>query len=159
MRTITILLLISTFISPLFGQKKAEISSNKIKSLIVTQQKTEKGKAITQKDSETYYDTHGNIIEEKEYKDGKIVMHMTYQYDKDNNKTKETELNSSGKVIKVIENKFQGENKIKETELNSEGKVTKVSEYKYQGNFRTEKIVYDGNGKLKSKKIYTYEKY
>jgi len=134
MKWITLLLLLNFLSLPLIGQKKKEINANQIKSVVVNEQKTEKGKSITQKESETYYDTHGNVIEEKEYKDGKITKHITYQYDNDNNKIKETEIGNTGKKIKV-------------------------SEYKYHGNLKTEKTVFDGNGKVKSKKTYIYEKY
>jgi hypothetical protein len=159
MKQIFILLILSFSIAPLFAQKKNEISANKIKCVVVTQEKTDKGKTLKEKDSETCYDVHGNVTEEKEFKDGKIKSQMTYQYDKDNNRIKETELNGAGKVMKVIENKYQNDLKIKETESDGSGKVIKVTEYKYDGNLRSEKIVYDDNGKVKSRKTYAYQKY
>jgi antitoxin component YwqK of YwqJK toxin-antitoxin module len=117
-----------------FGQKKNEIVSENIKSIIVTEQKYDGTASRTYKDSETYYDTKGNVIEEFSYKDGKIDTHVKYQYDSNNNK-------------------------IKEIEIGTDGKVKKTSEYKYQGKLKTEKTVYDEKGKLKSKKTYKYDKY
>jgi antitoxin component YwqK of YwqJK toxin-antitoxin module len=117
-----------------FAQKKDEITKNNVKSIAVTEEKNIKGEKIIQKDSETYFDAQGNILEEIEYKDGIIDTHFKYQYDSNNNKIKETELDKSGKIIKS-------------------------SEYKYQGSLKIEKVTYDSNGKIKSRKHYTYEKF
>ena len=89
------------------------------------------------KESETYYDTHGNVVESINYKLGKVDKHFKYEYDADNNKIKEEEFDASGKI--------------KET-----------SDYKYENGLRTEKNVYDSNKKLKSRKtirIYNLLKY
>jgi hypothetical protein len=106
----------------------------KIKSVTVTEEKPDMLVKKQYKDSETYYDTKGNITEEITFKDGKMNKHFRYQYDQDNNKIKEEELDSSGRI--------------KET-----------SEYKYSNGLRTEKIVYDSGKKIKSRKIYTYTTY
>jgi antitoxin component YwqK of YwqJK toxin-antitoxin module len=113
--------------------QKAE-SSNKIKSIIVTEEKYDMLIKKQYKDSETYYDAHGNVVENITYKQGKVDKHFKYQYDAENNKIKEEEFDVSGRI--------------KET-----------SEYKYENGLRTEKTVYDPNKKLKSKKIYVYTKY
>ena len=84
--------------------------------------------------SETYYDSHGNILESITYKQGKVDKHFKYQYDSDNNKTKEEEFDSSGRLIEF-------------------------SEYKYENGLRSEKTVYDSNKKMKSKKTYLYTTY
>ncbi len=107
-------------------------SSGSIKARIVHEEKTEKGKKSVYIDSEEKYDSKGNVIEEIEYKDGKIDKHMLYEYDSNNNK-------------------------IKETELNDSGKPKKIGEYKYENGLRKEKYVYDGNKMLISKKTYTYK--
>jgi hypothetical protein len=116
-----------------FGQDK---KAGKLKSITVYEQKYEKGaggKALVE--SVIRYDQAGNIIEEIEYKLGKVDKHFTYKYDASNNKIQEVELDASGKKIRV-------------------------SEYKYNAdNLRTEKIVYDGNSQVLSKKTYKYEIY
>ena len=106
-------------------------SDDKIKSMIVYQEKYDMLVTRKYKDLEEYYDSRGNILEVINYKQGKITKHFKYQYDSDNNKIREEELDSSGRIIES-------------------------SEYKYENGLRTEKIVYDGNKKMKSKKIYVY---
>ena len=134
MKLIIAAILLVVFNITAMSQKKSEVTANRIKSVEVSEEKTEKGKTTTQKESETTYDVYGNVIDEKEYKDGKLDKHSSYQYDSGNNKIKEIEYDAAGKVAKTIK-------------------------YKYQGNLKTEKIVYDSNGKIKSKKIYTYVKF
>ncbi len=131
-----ILLLFLVFSFPIWvnGQDKKAVKHN-LKSITEFEQKYEKGvagKAL--KESEIRYDNDGNMIEEIEYKLGKVSKHVTYQYDEDNNKIRETDMDPSGKKIKV-------------------------TEYKYSGGLRSEKIVYDGNNKIVSRKTYKYETY
>ncbi len=118
----------------MYGQDKKAVK-HKLKSITEYEQKYEKGvagKAL--KESEILYDNKGNVMEEMEYKLGKISKHTKYQYDEDNNKIRETELDPSGKKVKV-------------------------TEYKYSDGLRTEKTVYDGNNKIISRKTYKYETY
>jgi hypothetical protein len=118
----------------MYGQDKKAVK-HKLKSITEYEQKYEKGvagKAL--KESEILYDNNGNVIEETEYKLGKVSKHLTNQYDEDNNKIRETELDPSGKKIKV-------------------------TEYKYNDGLKIEKTVYDGNNKILSKKTYKYETY
>jgi hypothetical protein len=103
----------------------------KVKTIIVYEEKFDKLVSKKLKESETTYDANGNILEDIQYKDGKIDKHFKYVYDANNNKIKETELDPSGNI---------GE----------------YSEYKYNNNLRTEKTVYDPQGKVKSKKQYVY---
>jgi len=115
------------------AQSKVQIP--KIKSLVVNEeQEAGKGAGKPQVESETSYDPAGNVIEEKQYKDGKLDSHVKNEYDSDNNKTKVTELDDSGKILKY-------------------------TVYKYDKNLRTEKLVYGPNQKLKSKKTYQYKFY
>jgi len=114
------------------GQKPG--AKEKVKSLIVTEEKHDMLVNKQYKISETYYDTKGNVIEEINYKQGKIKKHFKYQYD-------------------------SNENKIKEEELDPSGKILEWSEYKYENGLRTEKIVYDSNNKMKSRRIYKYTSY
>jgi antitoxin component YwqK of YwqJK toxin-antitoxin module len=109
-------------------------SDVKIKSLIVTEEKSDMLIKKQYKDSETYYDSKGNVLESITYKQGKIDKHFKYQYDSDNNKIKEEEFDPSGKI--------------KETSV-----------YKYSNGLRSEKIVYDASDKVKTKKTYTYTTY
>ena len=111
------------------AQTKVQIP--KIKSLVVNE---EQGSGKPQIESETNYDPAGNVIEEKQYKDGKLDSHVKNEYDSDNNKIKVTELDISGKILKY-------------------------TVYKYDKNLRTEKLVYGPNQKIKSKKTYQYKFY
>jgi antitoxin component YwqK of YwqJK toxin-antitoxin module len=94
-------------------------------------EKTTDGKKSVSLDSEEKYDAKGNVIEEIEYKDGKIDKHMVYEYDSNNFRIKETEMDGS--------------------------KPKKISEIKYENGLRKEKLTYDLNKKLLSKKTYTYK--
>jgi hypothetical protein len=107
---------------------------SKIRSIIVFDEKSDMLVKKQYKDSETYYDVRGNILEEITYKQGKIAKHFKYQYDTDDNKVKEEEFDASGKIIES-------------------------SEYKIENGLRTEKNVYDASKKLKSKKTYVYTAY
>ncbi len=112
-----------------------KIQGPKVKSLVVNEeQEFGKGAEKPQIESETNYDTAGNVILEKEYKDGKLVSYIKNEFDSDNNKTKVTELDESGKILKY-------------------------TVYKYDKNLRTEKLVYGSNQKLKSRKTYQYKFY
>jgi hypothetical protein len=109
-------------------------SKEKIKSIIITEEKADVLVKKQYTESETYYDVKGNIIESIIYKQGKIDKHFKYQYDAENNK-------------------------IREEEFDSSGKMTETSEYKFEKGLRVEKIVYDSNKKIKSKKYYKYTTY
>jgi hypothetical protein len=103
----------------------------KIKSKTVHEEKTVKGIKTTLIESEEKYDLNGNVIDEIQYKDGKIDKHIVNEYDSNNNKTKETEFDGTGKAKKTCE-------------------------YKYANGLRIEKNTFDENKKLISKKTYTY---
>ena len=105
-----------------------------IKSIVVSEEKYDMLVKKQYKESETYYDARGNVIESITYKLGKVNKHFKYQYDQENNKIKEEEFDTSGRI--------------KET-----------SEYKYENGLRTEKLVYDQNKKMKSRKTYVYTTY
>lgn len=109
-------------------------SGDKIKSLVVTEEKYDMLVKKQYKESETYYDAKGNVLESIAYKQGKVDKHFKYQYDQYNNK-------------------------IKEEEFDTTGRLKESSEYKFDGGLRTEKTVYDPNKKVKSKKFYVYTKY
>ena len=115
-----------------FCQQKT--SSPKVKSVVVYEEKFNNLVSKKNKESETTYDSRGNILEEITYVDGKVDKHFQYQYDND-------------------------DNKIKEIEFDSSGKVDKTSEYKYDRGLRIEKTNYDSAGKLKTKKVYVYTTY
>jgi len=135
MKTVKTLLLIIFILSiTLSAECQKSGSNNKIKSLVVSEEKYDMLIKKQYKDSETYYDSHGNILESITYKQGKVDKHFKYQYDSDNNKTKEEEFDSSGRLIEF-------------------------SEYKYENGLRSEKTVYDPNKKMKSKKTYVYTTY
>jgi hypothetical protein len=131
-KILLIIIVISGIGQSALGQKSS--SDGKIKSLIVTEEKSDVLVKKQLKESETYYDTHGNILESITYKQGKTDKHFKYQYDSDNNK-------------------------IKEEEYDISGRLKEYSEYKYVNGMRTEKTVYDPNKKIKSRKTYVYTMY
>ena len=150
MNRILIFALIMLCSASVYGQKKKRILRNKIKTIIVYEQK---GTAQAQKESETSYNTQGKISEEIDYDEGKVQDHIKYEYDEEGNLVKETHLDASGKTVKTIQFSYNASGQaIKEIETNSSGKTFKTIEYKYDGELKSEKDVYDGNNKLKSKK-------
>jgi len=128
-RVIFILTVIISLNASLCAQKKEP--DKKIKSIIVYQEKYDMIVKHKYKDTEQYFDSRGNLIEDITYKQGKVTKHFKYQYDSDDNKIKEEEFDPSGRLIET-------------------------SEYKYADGMRTEKYVFDANKKLKSKKTYQY---
>jgi antitoxin component YwqK of YwqJK toxin-antitoxin module len=130
----TFLLVFIALIIAMNAQSQESASKNKIKSLIVME---EKPNALIKKqytDSETYYDSRGNVIEEIKYKEGKITKHFKYAYDDNDNKIKEEEFDSSGDLIEW-------------------------STYRYENGLRVEKIVYDEDSRIKTRKTYLYTTY
>jgi antitoxin component YwqK of YwqJK toxin-antitoxin module len=109
-------------------------TKEKVKSIIVTEEKADMLVKKQYTESETYFDQKGNVIEEIIYKQGKVDTHFKYQYDENNNK-------------------------IKEEEFDTSGKLKESSEYKYDNGRRIEKTVYDSNKKIKTKKFYKYTTY
>jgi len=128
-RVIFILTVIISLNASLCAQKKEP--DKKIKSIIVYQEKYDMLVTRKYKDTEQYFDSRGNLIEDITYKQGKVTKHFKYQYDPDDNKIKEEEFDPSGRIVET-------------------------SEYKFENGLRTEKYVYDSNRKLKSKKTYHY---
>ena len=132
MKTVKCILFIMMAISlSITADAQKDSKKQKIKSIIVYQEKYDMLVAKKYKDTEQYFDERGNLTEDITYKQGKVTKHFKYQYDSDNNKIREEEYDPSGKIIES-------------------------SEYKYENGMRTEKSVYDSNKKLKSKKIYQY---
>jgi hypothetical protein len=128
-RGILLLTLIISLNATLSAQHKEP--DKKIKSIIVYQEKYDMLVSHRYKDTEQYFDSRGNLIEDITYKQGKVSRHLKYQYDSDNNKIKEEEFDPSGRLMES-------------------------SEYKFENGLRTEKYVYDAKKKLKSKKTYQY---
>lgn len=113
------------------GECQKSGSKEKVKSIIVLEEKSDVLIKKQYKESETYFDSRGNVLEEISYKQGKVNKHFKYQYD-------------------------PGNNKIKEEEFDPSGRIKESSEYKYDNGLRVEKIVYDRNNKIKLRKIYNY---
>ena len=128
------ILIILVFGISLTANCQDSAKKDKIKSIIITEEKYDVLVKKQYKESETYYDSRGNVIEELTYKEGKLNKHFKYQYDSDDNKIKEEEYDPSGRIIEY-------------------------SEYKIENGLRVEKIVYDGNKKIKSKKLYQYTRF
>lgn len=116
------------------AQTTKQAKKNNVKSVVET--KIDYSSGVEEKEvvSEKRFDKNGEVVELKEYKDGKIDLHEKYAYDTRGNKIKQVEYDAKGKVLKIIE-------------------------YKYSGKLRTERIIYYPNGKVKSKKVYKYEFY
>lgn len=130
---VSALLFLSFIATPnVFCQKPGKDS--RIKSVVVVEEKPDMLVKKQYKESETYYDTAGNIIEEISYKNGDIKTHFKYQYNTDGNKIKEEMIDQAGRTIET-------------------------SEYKMENGLRVEKIVYDANKRIKSRKIYSYTTY
>lgn len=135
MKTVKPIIIIIMFLGcALSANSQKSGSIDKIKSVVVTEEKYDMIVKKQYKDSETYYDSRGNVIESITYKQGKIDKRFKYEYDAENNK-------------------------IKEEEYDASGKIKESSDYKYVNGLRTEKNVYDSNKKMKSKKTYTYTTY
>ena len=115
-------------------QAQDKVQTPKVKSLVVQEEEFGKASAGKRLESETSYDPSGNIIEEKQYKDGKLDSYVRNEYDKDGNKVKVTEMDDAGHVLKC-------------------------TVYKYEKGLRTEKQVFGANQKIKSKKTYQYKFY
>lgn len=135
MKTIrTTILIILILGSTLSAECQKTKSNENIKSLVVSEEKYDMLVKKQYKESETYYDLRGNVLENITYKQGKVNKHFKYQYDSDNNK-------------------------IKEEEFDPSGRLKESSEYKFENGLRTEKTVYDPNKKIKSKKTYVYTRF
>lgn len=130
----TIILTMVILTCAMTAKSQSAQPDNKIKSIVVTEEKYDMLVKKQYKDSETFYDSRGNISESITYKLGKVDKHFKYFYDSENNK-------------------------IKEEEYDPSGRIKESSEYKYANGLRTEKTVFDQNKKMKSKKIYTYTTY
>lgn len=106
----------------------------KVKSITVLEERGDMLIKKQLKESETWFDEKGNIIELIEYKQGKVDKHFKYQFDNDGNKTREEEYDPSGKL-------------------------KEYSVYKIENGLRTEKIVYEPGGKVILRKVYQYTTY
>jgi hypothetical protein len=111
-----------------------QLPKERIKSLIVTEEKHDMLVKKQYRESETYYDVRGNVIEEITCKQGKVNKHFKYQYDQDDNKIREEEFDPSGRLIES-------------------------SEYKIENGRRVEKIVYTPDKKIRLRKVYQYTTY
>jgi hypothetical protein len=109
-------------------------SNENIKSIVITEERYDMLVKKQYKESESYYDAQGNLVESITYQQGKEDKHFKYQYDAQNNK-------------------------IKEEEFEPSGRLKESSEYKYTDGLRTEKIVFDSNHRMKLKKTYVYTKF
>src|ERR1035437_6133628 len=99
MKTLKTLFLIMMILSATLAAECQKTGSvDKIKSLVVTEEKYDMLVKKQYKESETYYDTRGNVIESITYKQGKVDKHFKYQYDQDNNKIKEEEFDATGRL-------------------------------------------------------------
>jgi len=129
---LVMLAFVSSLCATLNGQQTAP--KDKIKTIVVYEEKFNVLVSKKLKESEVTYDQKGNIIEDIQYTDGKVKQHFRYQYDNDGNKIKEEEFDAAGKLIEY-------------------------SDYKIDNGVRTEKTVFEPNGKMKSRKTYQYTRF
>jgi hypothetical protein len=135
MKSISVVFLVLLFqVSVLQAQNQPPIQKGRVKSVTVFEEKADMLIRKQYKESETWYDQQGNILEEIKYDEGKVVKHFKYQYDTDGNK-------------------------IREEEYDPSGRLTELSEYRFEDGLRIEKVVYDPNHKVRSRKTYTYTKF
>ncbi|HRW86217.1 MAG TPA: hypothetical protein P5180_12360 [Bacteroidales bacterium] len=127
-----IIVLVSAGTISLYAQQNQGLP--RLKTVTVYEEKFDKLLSHKYKESETTYDERGNILEDIQYKEGKVDKHFRFQYDDNNNKIKETELDASGQIIEY-------------------------SEYRFENNLRVEKWIYDPRGRLKTHKEYVYTIY
>lgn len=109
-----------------------QMRKNNVKSVIETYIDYSTGIEVKYIESEQYFSAKGELIELKDLKGGKFILHEKYDYDTNGNK-------------------------IKEVRYDAKGKISRIIEYKYQGNLKTERIDYYPNGKVKSRKTYVYQ--
>ena len=128
------LLFVSLILVQASVQAQEKAPAPKLRSITVQEEDFAKSNGSKQLESEITYDQAGNVIEEKQYKDGKFSSHEKSEYDKDGNKIKVTEFDESGKLLKY-------------------------TTYKYEKGLKTEKAVYGANQKMKSRKTYQYKFY
>lgn len=128
----TLIPVVSAFVALMCISNTALAQSNP-KSAIVYEEKYD-GEITTKLiENELVFDQNGNILEEKEYKKGKLDKRMVNEYNADNLK-------------------------IRETEFDAKGNIVRMSEFKYNAyKQKTEKLTYSPGGKLKSKKTYVYK--
>jgi hypothetical protein len=131
LKTLLIIFFCSAGLEAMCQQTEQKV---KLKSMVVYEEKTNALISKKFKESEIFYDQHGNILEEIYYKEGKVTKHFKYEYD-------------------------SLDNKIREEEYDVSGKLKEYSEYKYANNLRIEKIVYDPQKNVKLKKSYQYSVY
>lgn len=131
-KILLIIVLLGECCFSVYGQDSEK--KKRIKSLIVLEERGDMLIKKPLKESETYYDQKGNILEVIEYKKGKVDTHFKYQF------------NENG-------------DKIREEDYDPTGRLREYSEYKYEKGLRVEKIVYDPNNKIKLRKIYQYTLY
>lgn len=125
-------LFIALILSGVFFSANSQLpQKSRIKSLIVLEERSDVLMKKSMKESETYYDEKGNILEEIEYKQGKVDKHFRYKYDQDGNK-------------------------ILEEDYDPSGKLREYSEYKIENGLRVEKLVYGPDKKIRLRKIYQY---
>lgn len=129
-----ILVVVSLLFVEISAHAQEKTPVPKLKSITVQEEDFAKSNGNKRLESETTYDQAGNVIEEKQYKNGKFDSHEKNEYDKDGNKTKVTEFDETGKVLKY-------------------------TTYKYEKGLKTEKVVYGANQKMKSRKTYQYKFY
>jgi hypothetical protein len=135
MKTIKFFVLISLAVmTSLPAVAQAKTGKQKIKSIVVYEEKHDALISRKYKESEVYYDEKGNIIEDISYKQGKVNKHFKYKYDDDGNKIFEQEFDSNDKIIEY-------------------------TEYEIKDGLRTLKTVYDRQGNIKTVKKYVYTKF
>lgn len=114
-----------------FAQKKSEIIQYGIEVIRDYDLNIKAGEKESVLIKEEFYNTKGELIELKEYKDKSIDIWVKYKYD------------------------FEA-NLIEEIELNAKGEQIKRTEYKYNKGLKTERLIYDDKNRLEKSRKYEY---
>jgi len=83
------------------------VRDNKIRSIVVYQEKYDMLITRKYKELEQNFDSRGNLLEEITYNRAKSQKHFKYQYDSENNKIKEEEFDPSGRIIESSEYRYE----------------------------------------------------
>ena len=129
---ITFVILIFGLVLPVSGQSKKTVKKHDILSQTTYEADYEDSNGKEVIESEEIFDESGNLVEYKDYKQGKLNKWVKYEYNADNDL-------------------------VKEVKLSADGNILKTEEYKYEDGLKVEKIEYDSKNRIINKRRYVYK--
>lgn len=114
-----------------FAQKKSEIIQYGIEVKREYEQDLSEGDKEPILTKEEFYNTKGEMVELKEYKDKNIDKWVKYKYDFETNLIEETELNSKGEQIERTEYKYDKGLKMEKLSYDDKNRLEKIRKYEY----------------------------